>query len=179
VSEHRKIKRQHEIAVIENFVAWLNQSSGAHWVIIEHPDPPDAIIKDGEKTSWVEHADLYRHWEEARSETSFVTPGTEHIPHSENPISDPDQRTAMALMSLLQDKLSKDSYSEVHEAYGPGFLLISERDPLFDSNTVAVIDRLSEQIAIADDKGYFARVYLAIRETHRVVYGELTYQTSV
>ena len=90
MSFHRQIRQAHEEAVVDEFVHWLNQTTGSNWTVSERPDPPDAIITDGDTTSWVEHADLYRNGEEARSEMSFVTPDKAHIPHSEHPIADPD-----------------------------------------------------------------------------------------
>lgn len=175
MSDYRDIKQKHEATVVADFVAWLNRTSDTNWAVSERPNPPDAIITDGKTTSWVEHADLYRSWEEARSETSFVSPGKEHAPHSENPISDPDRRIAMELMALLQKKLTNCSYRPFYEKYGPGFLVISERDPFFDDATIAEIDRISEELKISNDLGYFKKLYLAIRIPDRLVYGELTY----
>lgn len=173
--EYRDIKNAHESAVIDDFVTWLNRKHGTDWRVIDRPDPPDAIIEDGEVRSWVEHTDLYRHWEEARSETSFITPGKEHIPHSENPIFDPDRRTAMALMDTLKKKLSNRSYRSAYGKYGRGYLVISERDPLFDHATVEEIDRITEEVMITGDIGFFKKVYLATHGQDGLVYGEITY----
>jgi hypothetical protein len=175
MSNYRVLKQQHETAVVDDFVAWLSDKSGANWTVLERPDTPDAVISNGVETSWVEHTDLYRTWEEARSETSFITPDKKHIPHAENPIFDPDRRIAIALMNLLQSKLSNDSYRQAYEVYGPGFLVISERDPLFNKDSIAEIDRISEEIKISDDRGYFSKVCLAIRAVKGTIYGELTY----
>jgi hypothetical protein len=175
MSWHRELKRNHETAVIDNFVDWLNRTSGSNWEVIDRPNPPDAIITDGGATFWVEHADLYRHWEEARSETSLLNPNKKHIPHSENPIYEPDRRTAMAFMTLLQDKLSSCSYRAAYEKYGQGFLIISERDPLFDKSTIAEINRITQEMKIVGDKGYFGKVYIAMRAQGGIVYGEVTY----
>jgi hypothetical protein len=74
MNDYRELRRAHESAIIGDFIAWLNAAHGSTWAVSERPDPPDAIITDGNMTSWIEHADLYRSREEARSETSFVTP---------------------------------------------------------------------------------------------------------
>jgi hypothetical protein len=176
MSNYRDLKRRHETAVVDEFVGWPKRTSGANWTVTSRPNPPDAIITNGSAISWVEHADLYRNWEEARSETSFVTPGKTHIPHSQHPICDPGRQTAMALMALLQDKLSNSSYRSAYEHYGQGFLVISVRDPLFDNDTVADIDRAAEQMGVADDNGYFCKIYLAIRSPQDLLYREVTYR---
>lgn len=84
-----QISDAHQNAVIDEFVEWLNLNKNTKFKVLERPDPPDAIIYNGKTTTWVEHCDLYRSHDEARSELSFATPGENHIPHSENPISDP------------------------------------------------------------------------------------------
>ena len=176
MSNHRQIRQAHERVVVDDFVRWLNQTTGSNWTVSKRPDPPDAIITDGYKTSWVETADLYRNGEEARSEMSFVTPDRAHIPHSEHPIADPDRRTAVAFVQLLQDKLSKNSYRSVHGEYGQGFLVISERDPLFGDDTIAEISRITDEKCIAGDMGHFCKVYLAIRVRHGMGYAEVIYR---
>lgn len=175
MSWHREAKPKHESAVINNFIVWYNKNTGSNWTVIEHPDPPDAIISNSGATSWIEHADLYRNEEEARSEWTIANPDKRHIPHSENPIWEPNLQTAKALMTLLQDKLSKASYKSAYEKYGQGFLLISEHDPLFDDSTIAEINRITEEVKIVGDKGYFSKVYLAIRTNSGTDYSEVTY----
>lgn len=170
-----QIKRAHESAVIDQFVSWLNRSKGARFTVVDRPDPPDAIIVDGNKASWVEHADLYRDWEEAREELTFVTPGERHICHSENPIADPDLRTAAAFVQTMRDKLTKGSYKPIFEKYGRGYLVISERDPLFDRDTIQEIDCATEAALFREDKRYFKGVFLALRGNSGLVFGKVRY----
>ncbi len=135
-----KISASHEKAVVDQFVSWLNSKNSSNFAVVERPDPPDAIINDGEITSWVEHCDLYRSHEEARSELSFITPGEIHTPHSEHPISEPDNRIAQKLVKLMRSKLGKSSYLESFQKYGCGYLVISERDPLFNNDSLLAIN---------------------------------------
>ena len=176
MNEYRRLKRQHETAVVVNFVGWLNEVTGSSWAVVEHPNPPDAIIRDGDTTSWVEQTDLYRSFEEARSETSFLIRSKAHIPHSEHPIYDPDRRIAMRLIDLLQRKLSSCSYRSAYEKHGPGFLVISERDALFHVDTMAEIDWIVGETEMVDDRTYFIKVYLAIRAHGGMIYQELRYR---
>lgn len=169
--DSRELKRRHETAAVDAFVNWLNQTLGSNWVVVARPDPPDAIITDADATSWVEHADLYRSGD--RSETSRVIGN--HIPHS-GPIDDPDRRTAERLVAILTEKLSKESYRSTYDKHGPGFLVISERDNLFDPTTVVEIDRTLKEVRMVGDKGYFRKIYLAIRAGPGIEYREITYR---
>lgn len=176
ISAYQELKRAHEGAVVDGFVGWLNRTNGTKWTVSSRPDPPDAIISDGERVCWVEHADLYRSMEEARSETSLIAPGKEHIPLSSKYILNPDRGTAEALITLLHKKLTLSSYRLVYEKHGQGFLVISERDPLYDSRTFSEIRKMFKNREIHNDKGYFRKIYLAIRRESALVFDEVSYR---
>jgi len=170
-----RISDAHQNAVIDQFVEWLNLDKNTNFKVLERPDPPDAIIFNGKTTTWVEHCDLYRSSDEARSELSFVTPGEKHIPHSENPISDPDNRIAQQLVKRIKDKLTKSSYADSFCKYGRGYLVISERDPLFDNDSLKAIDMVIESSTFNEDKKYIKEVYLAVRGTDRLIFLRVNY----
>jgi len=158
-----QVKDAHEDAVIAQFVERLNNQSGKRYQVISKPEPPDAVLKCDGEYKWLEHADVYRSAEEAHEERSAVTPGElKHI-HSEHPITETDERLASALCVMLQKKLSMGSYSEPYGKYGPGILLLTERDALFNKSTLQCIcDRLQD-CKYPNDKGFFAKVYLGVR----------------
>lgn len=62
----KEIQDNHELAVLNEFINWLNSQSHEEFKTIEHPDPPDAIIKGNSSTEWLEHTDAYRSPEEAQ-----------------------------------------------------------------------------------------------------------------
>ncbi len=168
-----KVSEAHQNAVIDQFVAYLNSDADSKFKIIDRPDPPDAIISDGTRTTWVEHTDLYRSGDEARDELSYVTPGEDHKPHTENPIHDPDNRIAKEFVNRMRDKLSKNSYAETFRNYGPGYLVISERDALFNKDSLAAIEVEIERNRFPEDKRFFAAVHFAVRTVSGLDFAEV------
>jgi hypothetical protein len=114
---------------------------------------------------WVEHADIYRSGEEAHEERSLAASEEKDYFHTRHPIVEPDQRLAIAFVETLRDKLQKSSYTCAFKTYGPGILILTERDPLFTGSTV---ERIYKEIAadeFSGDLGYFSDVYfLATRK---------------
>jgi len=167
------IKNGHENAVIEQFVAWQNSSTGKNYKIVAKPEPPDALLEHDGDYKWVEHADIYRSAEEAREEYSLVTTGEQPYFHTEHPIVSPDARIAASVYAVLQHKLSKNSYAEVHRRHGPGVLVLSERDPLFDESTLNDIYEVLRGAEYEGEKGFFEAVYLGVRSMGRLVFFRL------
>lgn len=165
MNARKRIKKDHEKSVINDFISWLNAQDGTSWTVSEWADPPDAIIKNGNETSWVEHTDLFPSEEVARSIMTYLTHGETHITHSNAPILEPDRTTAEAFMCLLKQKLSKQSYSDAYDQYGQGYLVISEQDPFFQNDTINEIHQTLNEEHIIEDKGYFRNVYLAERRS--------------
>jgi hypothetical protein len=159
----KSIKRGHEDYVIAQFVAWYNQRHRGNFDIVEKPDPPDAIIRSGRRTRWIEHCDIYRNKEEAREEYSAIVPGEKYMPHSEHPLLNPDDRTAQSLWAAIQMKISKSSYEVFRNLYGKGILVTNERDPLFDNSTVTAIRRRLRCDPICLNTSHFKSVYLGYR----------------
>lgn len=154
-----QIKKAHEDAVIGSFLTWFNSKYGTNFEIIDKPVAPDAIAQDGDKYVWIEHADIYRSAEEAREERSAVTPGEKAYKRQERSILSPDERTAIAFVSTLNKKLSKESYEKWHNKYGQGILILTERDPLFDQSTWECINEHLNSCNFEDDKGFFKKVF--------------------
>jgi len=157
------IKQAHENAVIDSFLTWFNSKHGTNFKIMDKPDPPDAIVQDGDKYFWIEHADIYRSWEEAREERSAVTPCENPYERQEHPIGNPDKRTAIAFVSTLNSKLSKDSYEKWHNKYGQGILILTERDPLFNQSTWECINEHLNSSTFDNDRGFFKKIFMGYR----------------
>lgn len=165
MSDRQQIQRNHELVVMKRFVEQLGSSEGVHYELVMRPDPPDGIFKSADKTIWLEVADVYRSADEAHEERSRVTSGESGFVHRESPIAEPDERLAIAMLDLIENKISKESYRSVFLKYGPGILICCERDPLFDESTVRRIDsRLKEKIPVLEkaDKGFFKEVYVYV-----------------
>ena len=163
IHNRKKIQGNHELAVLNEFINWFNSQSHEEFKIIERPDPPDAIIKGKDRIEWLEHTVAYRSPEEAQEELSLVTPGEKPSHRKEHPIIDPDERIAAVVVNNLHFKLKKDSYKTVYEKYGQGTLILSERDPLFCSETLDNIKTALISYFFVGDRGYFKQAYLCIR----------------
>ena len=65
-----------------------------------------------------------------------MTPCEKPFHRNEHSITSPDERISAVVVNNLHSKLQKDSYKTVYEKYGQGTLIVSERDPLFCSDTL-------------------------------------------
>ncbi len=160
------VKHGHEDHVIGQFTEFINQAQGMEYQPLPRrfSEPPDAVLEDGKRYMWVEHADVYRSMEEAREDFSYATPGEETIPHTGGPIVEPNKRIAYAVNRVMSKKLRKESYREVYEEYGMGVLLLTVRDPLFSEGTLREICDFLDNDEVPDDLGYFRAVYLGIAQ---------------
>jgi hypothetical protein len=165
MKSRKEIQEAHEHDVIRQFITWLNSTTSSHFRVTARPEPPDAVLRDEccSRWVWVEHADIYRSGDEAHEERSLVVPGERDYLHTEHPIVEPDQTLATAFVETLGAKLQKSSYACVFETYGPGILILTERDPLFTGST---FERIQEELTAHDfsaDLGCFEHVYLGYR----------------
>jgi len=160
----REVQQRHEYAILTLFAQHLSSLTGSTYELVEQPDPPDGVLLSQSRHSiWVEVADIYRSVDEAHEERSHVTPGENRFLHREHPIVSLDERTAAAAIGVIKNKIAKDTYRRISEKYGLGILIICERDPLFDENTLTEIrdsvrnekDRLG-----SISKGFLREVYL-------------------
>jgi hypothetical protein len=174
----KKIQQGHEDAVIDQFLSWYNSKHRTEFKVFEKPQPPDALARDKDKVIWIEHADIYRSWGEAREERSAVTPGETPYERQEHPIFEPDKRVSAAFISTMDKKLSKDSYEKWYEKYGPGILVLTERDPLFDQSTWDSMSSELDSCSFENDKGYFKEAFLGYRSRGGLAFIEIEYQNS-
>ena len=77
-------------------------------------------------------------------------------------------------LSLL--KYSKDSYEKWYEKYGPGILVLTERDPLFDQSTWDSMSSELDSCSFENDKGYFKEAFLGYRSRGGFAFIEIEYQ---
>jgi hypothetical protein len=160
----REIQQRHEYVILTLFAQHLSSLTGSTYELVDQPDPPDGVLRSQSGQSiWVEVADIYRSVDEAHEERSHVTPGEDRFIHREHPIVSPDERTAVAAISVINNKIAKDSYQPISEKYGLGILIACERDPLFDENTLTEIrDRVCNEMnrLRSVSKGFLREVYL-------------------
>ncbi len=160
----REIQQRHERAILILFAQHLSSLADVTYELAEQPDPPDGVLRSQLGQSiWVEVADIYRSVDEAHEERSHVTPGEDRFVHREHPIVSPDARMAVAAISVIENKIAKDNYQPISEKYGRGILIVCERDPLFDENTLTEIResvRNEMNRLRSASKGFLGKVYL-------------------
>ncbi|TKS57969.1 MAG: hypothetical protein EWM72_03325 [Nitrospira sp.] len=160
----REIQQGHEYAILTLFAQHLSSLTRLTYELVEQPDPPDGVLRSQSgQYIWVEVADIYRSVDEAHEERSHVTLGEDLFVHREHPIVSPDERTAIAAISVIKNKIAKNNYQPISEKYGLGILIACERDPLFDENTLTEIQErvCNEMIRLQSiSKGFLREVYL-------------------
>ncbi len=165
MNNRKLIKSQHELSLINEFIAFISNETGVEYILLERPEPPDALLKSENGSIWVEIADIYRSDDEAHEELSHVTPGEENFIHRENPIVEPDKRIADRLFNVLMKKISKSSYRNITSQLGKGILILNERDPLFNDRTLNYIHDLMVDVQndLDLESDYFKEIYLSFR----------------
>ena len=105
-----EIQQHHENPILTLFAQHLSSLTGSTYELVEQPDPPDGVLRSqSAQRIWVEVADIYRSVDEAHEERSHVTPGEDRFVHREHPIVSPDERTADATISVIENKIAKDN----------------------------------------------------------------------
>ena len=156
MNKRTEIKKEHERALINNFLRWCNPE----YEIVGEPDPPEAIVKFGNKITWIEVADVFLSGEYARDEYSYATPKETHIPMRPGPYINMDEQLANHFVKVLKDKLTKPSYLPFKSSYGPGILVIGMRSPFFDQETVDIMREKYQAENWSDDLGCFEKIYI-------------------
>jgi len=154
----QEVKRKHELAVSEDFAKYLS-TDGETFQVVETPDPPDAILESehGSKI-WVEISDIFRSPEEARQEYSYAAEDVVTYTRPPQVMFEPDTKITLATIERVEKKIHKQSYSNVLDSLGKGYLVLWVYDPLFDGST---LDRVNESFkgeTLVSD--YFIEVFI-------------------
>jgi hypothetical protein len=162
MSARRDIQQAHERTQVALFLKWLNERYRSRFEVVEEPNPPEAIIRSGRTTRWVEVTTAFWSDEYAQDEYSYATPGEMHKPMGSGPFVGPDAKFAGRFVDVIRKKLEKKSYLPSKEAYGPGYLLVPIMYPLFNSHSLWYMKQAWSRASI-NDLGCFRSVYM----THR------------
>jgi hypothetical protein len=164
----REVLKAHERFTIDLFLEWFNRQHCSQFKVVDEPDPPEAVIKSGKTTRWVEVTAAFGSDVFAQDLCSYATEGEAHKPVPDGAVSvNPTAVFVQRLVTLLAKKLSKSSYVGCRDTYGPGYLIVSIQYPFFDKDVVARLGRAWDESRIVD-RGCFRSVYFA----HRVFGGE-------
>ena len=157
----QEVQKAHERFTTKLFLEWFNRQHRSQFIVVDEPDPPEAIIQSGRTTRWIEVTAVY--WSDAFAQdlNSYATENEVHKPIPDGILSvNSTQAFTGRFVAALAKKLSKESYVPFRDKYGPGYLIISIQYPFFNNDVMA---RLGSAWIAAHkvDVGCFRSVYLA------------------
>ncbi len=158
----REINPQHESAVIDAALRAHNETLGAGFSVESRPDPPDAILVDGNQRTWMEHTDaFYPGW--AEDITSYAASDKVHKPMRKGRHLDMDNQFADAFAKEVLKKFNNKSYQPVVDQFGPGILVVGLESPWLDEETLQAINGKWAELGSIDLSPIFRWVYLGFR----------------
>lgn len=162
MNRRRAVQQAHERAQVAAFVSWLNTRYRGNFLVVDEPNPPEAIIQSGGTVRWIEVTDAF--WSDAfaRDEYSYATKGETHISIGNGPFVGPDAQFADRFVDVVRKKLEKDTYAPSLLAFGQGYLVVPIMYPMFNANTLRCM-KLAWSRASIDDLGCFRSVYMSMR----------------
>ena len=163
-NQRRIIQEAHEKFTVGLFLKNFNHYYHTDFVVIDEPNPPEAIIQSKRTTRWVEVTTAYMNKEFAIELNSYATEGETYKPRSEGVLIEPDKQFAEQFINVIKQKLEKSSYEQLREKYGHGYLVVSIQYPLFGRRTLNIIDSLWSQTQI-NNKNCFKSIYITYQRT--------------
>lgn len=134
--KRRELKSLHEEAVLRQFKTYL-ENCDRHLVILDRPEPPEAIADlDGERI-WIEITDAFLDRRHAISLTSCASNDVDHIPDGGRLIIEPDLMFSRVLHAVIEAKYDKATMQKIAETQGPGILLVGIFTPFITAESVA------------------------------------------
>jgi len=158
-----EVKRKHETAVLNAALTEHNRLHGLALEVVDRPDPPDAILSDGNSTTWLEVTDAFFSPEWAQDLSGFASAEV-HRPMQQVGYAEPDAQIASNFCNLVLRKASKASYAGVISTYGPGILVVGLESPWLDSDTIEAIDLEWAARGKPDISSAFQHVYFGYRK---------------
>lgn len=167
MADRRPVQKQHERAVLRDFLAWLNVRRGTQFEVIAEPDPPEAIIKSVRAIRWLEVTDAFWTKDYAQDIYSYATPGEEHKQVGAGPFARMDELFGRRFVQAVANKLNKPNYLPFLERYGKGYLLVPIHHPWFDGSTIQEMKCLWRSKQPVEDLGCFKELYIAFSSLNR------------
>lgn len=161
-NKRRAVQEVHEQLTVSEFLKSFNQRYHTNFTVVEEPNPPEAIIRSGRKTRWVEVTTAF--WNEAFAidTYSYATEGEVHRPIGKEVFVGTDEEFAKSFVSVVKQKLEKASYGKFRDRYGLGYLVVSVQYPLFSQHTMHYVTKAWSALAV-NDQGCFRSVYVVYR----------------
>lgn len=159
-------KQQHELAVIQAALREHNSIYACDLKVMSRPDPPDAILSNGDYTTWLEHTDAFfsEGWARALGSSVAFNPSPDDI---EVELSvDVNKQLAIVFCQRVLDKNNKESYKESISQYGPGILVVGLESPWLNKKILKEINQKWRQLGKPDISATFNHVYIGYRDKH-------------
>ena len=160
-SSRRAIQEAHERFHVGLLLRRLKHNHRAEYTVLSEPNPPEAIITTGKRTSWVEVVTAFWNDAYAKDQYSYATPGERHVPVGEGVFMDMTPAFARNFTRAVQGKLSKESYLPFKDRYGPGYLVVAVQFPFFGRDAFDWIEKEWESSQFIN-LGCFRSIYLAV-----------------
>lgn len=156
----RDVQQAHERAQVALFLRWFNQRYRAHFEVIAEPKAPEAIIRSGRTTRWVEVSTAFWSDAYAQDEYSHATPGETHKPIDDGWFMGMDAQFSQRFVSVVKKKLERTSYLTTMNTHGRGYLVVPVLFPFFDELTMVRMRRewVTQQV---EDLGCFRSVFIS------------------
>ena len=172
MNERRPVQDRHERFIVDEFIRWWACHTREQFTVICRPDPPEAIVRSAQRTTWIEVTDAFFSGEWARDLYSLATPGEKHKPMEPGFHVDMDEHFAARFASLLKKKLSRDSYRATYESHGPGMLIVAMQSPWFRGETCSLMQEACARTNRSTDRDYFSQVFISFRSMGRQAFEE-------
>lgn len=133
----RDLKSAHEDSVLHGFGVHLGRA-GVNFLIVERPDPPDALVELSGERTWIEISDAFLDERHAIGLTTLASDDVEHISDSGRLIVSPDEIFSEVIHSIIATKCDKESMLKCSERHGKGILLVGIFSPFTTAEAVAI-----------------------------------------
>lgn len=156
------IKQQHERYQVGLLLQELNHRHRSNYQVVAEPEPPEAIIKSGRTTRWVEVVTVFWNDAYAKDLNTYATPKETHVPIGNKPFTNMDLEFATKFVKAVRSKLEKKGYMQIRGQYGTGYLIVSIQYPFLDASTFQSIQDEWKNCEVTD-LGCFRSIYLTFR----------------
>jgi hypothetical protein len=136
-----------DMPIAQRFAEYLSRD-GTPYSVVPALDPPDFFLEPG---TWLELSNIYLRDAQAKFLNS---PSERHFSFECSP-----GEPALRLVHTLNEKLGKTSYQAVFDARGPGFLLLTCQDCVFDEVNLAHVHEALASFRPRSDQGFFRAAY--------------------
>jgi hypothetical protein len=179
MNKRRQVQEEHEIFLVDAFIAWWESQSGEKLRVVSrpHPMPPEAIVQSDQRSTWIEVTDAFHSEKWAQDLYSYAAPDETHKPMGPGPYVEMDAQIATRFATLLKKKYSKQSYAEPHKKYGPGILLVGMQSPWFNAQTCDLMRAECNRTDWTTYRGYFSHVFISYRSLNQQTFVEWKWDT--